>query len=119
MRAPGVLRKRHETGPTWQRRQMARDATGWAKYVRDHPERAAFYASGAWRGARGRHLREHPDCVLCGAPAKIVDHIVPRAEYGADIDPANLQSLCKKHHAQKTQGESHRGRRRAAERRKR
>jgi 5-methylcytosine-specific restriction endonuclease McrA len=104
---------------TLQARGMAQGSTGWYRYQRDHPERAAFYASGAWRGARARHLRANPNCAVCGEPAKIVDHIVPRAEYGADIDPANLQSLCKKHHAQKTQAESHRGRKRAAERRKR
>ena len=93
--------------------------SGWARYIVNEPERAAFYRSGEWRLARARHLREHPNCVVCGEPARIVDHIRPRVEYGADIDPSNLQSMCAKHHHAKTMQESHRGRKRAAERRKR
>jgi 5-methylcytosine-specific restriction endonuclease McrA len=95
-----------------------RGTSGWAKYARKHPERAAFYASAEWRGVRARHLRDHPNCVVCNEPATHVDHIRPRAEYGADIDPSNLQSMCAKHHHAKTVQESHRGMKRAAQRRK-
>jgi 5-methylcytosine-specific restriction endonuclease McrA len=96
-----------------------RTPTGWAKYVRDHPERAAFYKSGGWAAARGQHLASHPTCAACGAEASIVDHRVPRAEGGPGLHPANLQSLCDRCHQAKTIEESHRGRTRAAERRRR
>jgi 5-methylcytosine-specific restriction protein A len=86
--------------------------SGWAKYIADHPERAAFYRSGGWTAARRRHLAANPSCVLCGAPAVAVDHIRPRAEGGAGLDPSNLQSLCERCHQAKTVEESHRGRRR-------
>jgi 5-methylcytosine-specific restriction protein A len=93
----------------------SQERSGWGKYMREHPERAEFYASAAWRGARKRHLREHPHCMVCAQPANIVDHILSRAEGGADLDPANLQSLCRSCHGRKTQAESHRGRKRAAQ----
>lgn len=38
---------------------------------------------------------------LCGAPATDVDHVIPRAAGGTD-HPANLQSLCRRHHLAKT-----------------
>jgi 5-methylcytosine-specific restriction enzyme A len=92
--------------------------SSWGRYMQKNPERAEFYRSGEWRGARKRHLRDHPDCVICGQPANIVDHIRSRAEGGADLDPGNLQSLCRQCHGRKTQAESHRGRKRAAQRRR-
>lgn len=94
-------------------------SSGWAKYAAKFPERAAFYQSGAWKLARDRQLAEHPDCIACGHPAKFADHIRNRAEGGLDLDPSNLQSMCREHHRQKTLTESHRGMKRAAERRRR
>jgi 5-methylcytosine-specific restriction endonuclease McrA len=86
----------------------------WGRYIRKNPERAAFYASAAWRSARAAQLRREPNCAECGRPATHVDHIRPRAEGGAALDPSNLQSLCETHHRAKTVQESHRGRRRAS-----
>lgn len=34
------------------------------------------------------------------------DHIVPLAQGGARLDPANVQPLCKRHHSAKTMSES-------------
>jgi len=93
-------------------------SSGWAKYKTDRPDRAAFYKSGAWTSARDRHLAANPFCVVCGVKAGIVDHIRSRAEGGAELDPTNLQSLCKDHHQAKTLAESHRGMKRAAQQRK-
>lgn len=39
--------------------------------------------------------------VLCGSPANQVDHV----EHGDDHDYANLQSLCRWHHARKSSSE--------------
>lgn len=55
---------------------------------------------------------------LCGRPAGEVDHI-RRAVDGVDDDSmANLQSLCRWHHAQKTAVESAEARRRNREERR-
>jgi 5-methylcytosine-specific restriction endonuclease McrA len=88
--------------------------SGWAKYVLQDPERAAFYASAAWRSARAAQLRREPNCAVCGAKATVADHVRPRAEGGADLDPSNLQSLCADHHHEKTTAEGHAGMKRKA-----
>jgi 5-methylcytosine-specific restriction enzyme A len=88
----------------------------WGRYIRKNPERAAFYASAAWRSARAAQLRREPNCRVCGRPATHVDHIRPRAEGGAALDPNNLQSLCRPHHLTKTTAEGHRGMKRKARR---
>jgi hypothetical protein len=84
------------------RRLPAPRPTGWEKYVRKHPERQVLYKSTAWRWARLQQLRREPACRICGEPATAVDHIVPIAEGGADLDADNLQSLCRRHHNTKT-----------------
>jgi 5-methylcytosine-specific restriction protein A len=58
-----------------------------------------------WEKRRAAFLRAHPNCVICGAPAVEVDHIVPVALGGAMWDEANWQALCKAHHSAKTMGE--------------
>ncbi len=40
---------------------------------------------------------------LCGASANQVDHII----HGDDHDEANLQALCRWHHARKSSAEGH------------
>lgn len=55
----------------------------------------------AWRQRRTAYLRRHPSCVVCGAPATDVDHIVPRRQGGIDAE-ANLQALCHQCHSRKT-----------------
>lgn len=54
-----------------------------------------------WQKVRDAYLQEHPYCVVCGAIATDVDHIVPRRRGGTD-DWSNLQSMCHSHHSQKT-----------------
>ena len=62
-----------------------------------------------WRtGLRKRQLSREPICqfvtpegVRCTHRATDVDHIQPKADGGPD-DMANLQSLCRPHHAMKT-----------------
>jgi len=56
------------------------------------------------RKRRARVLRECPYCVQCGAPATVVDHIVPLARGGTD-DMGNLQPLCARCHNRKTNRE--------------
>ncbi len=61
-----------------------------------------------WGKARLAYLREHPLCVECEkegriVPATCVDHIVPhRGDEDRFWDQDNWQSLCVRHHGQKT-----------------
>jgi len=68
-----------------------------------------FYTSFKWRQTRAQYLAAHPLCIICLAigmktPAVDLDHIRPIRRGGSPYDPANLQSLCKTHHSQKTIG---------------
>jgi 5-methylcytosine-specific restriction protein A len=69
-----------------------------------------FYLSPRWKHTRMIHLSRQPLCVMCEAlgllvAGQIVDHIIPRSQGGADCDPSNLQTLCKRHHNIKTKRE--------------
>lgn len=60
----------------------------------------------AWQRQSKLYLQEHPLCVMCAqrgltVVAQHVDHIIPRAEGGAD-DEGNLQALCHPCHSRKT-----------------
>ena len=94
----------------------SKSSSRWAQYAAQHPEQAAFYASAGWRERRARHLADNPDCVVCGRPARHVDHVINIAAGGSLGGP--LQSLCAEHHRQKTLAESHLGMKRAAARRR-
>lgn len=85
------------------------------KYCADHQRQAyraadsrrggsdPFYKTAFWLRVRSFVLRAEPLCRVCRAvPATLVDHIIPRADGGADYDPANLQPLCPRCHARKT-----------------
>lgn len=66
-----------------------------------------FYSSPKWRKTREEHLRRFPGCVVCKAVgfftrAIEVDHVISMRNGGAPFDHANLRSLCKSHHSQKT-----------------
>lgn len=62
-----------------------------------------------WAAARKRWLVKHPFCVECLKEGKLVDHpvevdhIIPhRGNKALFWDTTNWQTLCKKHHSQKT-----------------
>ena len=57
------------------------------------PQRVALYHSGAWRRTRAAQLAAEPYCRMCGAPARVADHVVP-LRYGGTV----LQSLCARCH---------------------
>ena len=62
--------------------------------------------SALWPKVRRAVLAAAPRCAHCGALAVEVDHITPLADNGAELDPNNLQPLCRACHAQKTAREA-------------
>lgn len=62
-----------------------------------------------WEKVRAMHLRNEPFCRRCNSTGGgddgglLVDHIVPIADGGAVLDDNNLQTLCVRCHAVKTQ----------------
>lgn len=61
-----------------------------------------------WQKARKQQLKRQPLCEHCLdldviTPATVVDHIIPhRGDMTLFWDESNWQSLCKRHHDQKT-----------------
>lgn len=94
----------------------ARPTSNWAAYKAQHPERSRFYASSAWRSMRERQLRDSPTCVVCGQKAGHADHVLAISLGGSE--DGKLQSMCAKHHLEKTVRDSHEAAKRAAARRK-
>ena len=58
-----------------------------------------FYKSVRWQRLRSIVLRRSPFCLLCHAPATVVDHIHERQDGGEAYDESNLRSLCASCHA--------------------
>lgn len=53
--------------------------------------------------ARASHLKRHPNCVMCGQPGSVLDHIVSiRKAPERRLDPSNWQTLCHRCHGRKT-----------------
>lgn len=62
-----------------------------------------FYQSRPWRQLVGVLKRQRGWCVVCGSGHRLIaDHIIERRDGGADLDPANIQFLCRAHHNEKT-----------------
>lgn len=60
-----------------------------------------------WERVRKQVLvRDDYRCKLCGAYGNEVDHMQPIAAGGAVLDPANLQTLCRNCHIEKTTEEN-------------
>ena len=91
-------------------KRLNQQATARAhEYNRTRPARHRFYGSARWRRLRDYFIARHPLCAECLkngviTPAVIVDHIVPIAEGGAELDESNLQSLCPACHNRKHGG---------------
>jgi len=68
----------------------------------DQKVRKRFYNSKTWKYTRIEQLSLEPLCRSCRRLANEVDHIVPISLGGQEIDPNNLQSLCKRCHSKKT-----------------
>ena len=64
----------------------------------------AFYRTAPWRTMRQTMLDYAPHCT-CGAPATLVDHIIPIRQGGPALDERNLQTMCDSCHSRKTRHE--------------
>jgi 5-methylcytosine-specific restriction protein A len=76
----------------------------------------AKYRRASWINLRDAHRNAYPLCVKCEKEGRavsilnnggVVDHIEPeKVAPDRFLDPTNLQSLCHKHHNQKTAKEN-------------
>ncbi|WAJ30957.1 HNH endonuclease [Antarcticirhabdus aurantiaca] len=66
-----------------------------AKADAKRPSARARGYDGEWEKARADYLAAYPSCRRCGAPATLVDHIVPiRNAPDRRLDRTNFQALC-------------------------
>jgi hypothetical protein len=114
---PSVPKQTTPSTPRVRRRPTKHNVSNWAAYKAKHPERVAFYASSTWRSMRDRQLKANPTCVVCGEPAGHADHVLSIALGGSQ--GGQLQSLCARHHHEKTVRDSHQAAKRAAASRRR
>lgn len=93
--------------------ELTRDKTGCCETHRHDKEKRRGTArergyTRDWERESKDHLRKHPLCVECEKqslykPATVVDHKIPhRGNQRLFWDKGNWQSMCKKHHDQKT-----------------
>lgn len=78
-------------------------AGSWRLYNGDP---AARGYSARWRKVRAWYINGHPLCELCESrgkltPAAMVHHRQPISEGGPVCDPANLEALCLRCHAER------------------
>ncbi len=90
-----ALHQRPETARAFARNKATAMRTGRAGTA------DGFYRTKTWQNLRRLHLHTEPTCRTCGAPADMVDHVVPLHEGGEALDMSNLQSLCNHCHAVK------------------
>jgi 5-methylcytosine-specific restriction protein A len=65
-----------------------------------------WYNTTRWRKLRDTIIKSNPECVVCGNPATVIDHIVPhRGQEELFFDESNLQALCSRCHKDKTLAE--------------
>jgi hypothetical protein len=108
---PSVPKQTTPSTPRVRRRPAKYSTSNWPAYKTRHPERARFYASSTWRSMRDRQLRDYPTCV-CGEKASHADHVLAIANGGTT--DGRLQSMCARHHHDKTAEDSHEAAKRAA-----
>lgn len=81
-----------------------------ARHDETRPSARARGYNSDWQRARRRWLRAFPYCAKCGAPANVVDHIVPhKGDPKLFWNESNWQSLCSSCHNSGKQSEERRG----------
>jgi len=74
---------------------------------RKRDENDKFYSTNQWKQLRDYFIKRNPICSWCDEEGKtkladVVDHILPIKKGGSRTDENNLQSLCHRHHNQKS-----------------
>ena len=95
-------------------RQQRQGQAGSVRVPDPRPSACQRGYDGPWQRTREAWVATHPLCEDCLAegittPVAEVDHVIPLDEGGAKHDPANLRSLCHKHHRRKTLRDKRRG----------
>jgi len=76
------------------------------KAGKDRPTSNARGYNYRWQKTSKMYLKLHPVCVMCGAPATEVDHIIPhKGDPELMWSESNYQALCHKCHSKKTYAE--------------
>lgn len=75
------------------------------KRTKDQETHQRFLNTSQWRKLRKIHLNMFPFCVVCHAPGRVVDHIIPVTHGGSKIDQRNLQTMCDVDHNKKRHDE--------------
>lgn len=80
------------------------------EHRRDDEEKKSWwtklYNSRKWKIRSKRFRYKNPDCVKCGAPSEVTDHIVPhRGDLELFWDQDNWQALCQVCHGKKSDSE--------------
>ena len=75
-------------------------------YNATRPERHKFYGSRQWKNLRDYVLARSPLCAECLrrgviTAGQVVDHIIPVADGGKEMNVENLQTLCAACHNRK------------------
>jgi 5-methylcytosine-specific restriction endonuclease McrA len=77
-----------------------RDQERKARFDQRRPSASARGYGGKWQTARKDFLQAHPTCVMCGAPANVVDHITPhKGDLKLFWSRTNWQPLCTSCHS--------------------
>lgn len=102
MRAATICRRPGCPSPATSKGYCAAHASA-ARPTVERPSAAAQGYGAKWRKLRGAYLKAHPMCEWpgCIELARDVDHIIAKAQGGAD-EWGNLQALCHAHHSRKT-----------------
>lgn len=80
------------------------DAARKVQFDKTRPNSSARGYNGTWEKARKEYLIRKPVCIMCGAIAKVVDHIKPhKGDLVSFWDKSNWQSLCSNCHNSKKQ----------------
>jgi hypothetical protein len=72
------------------------DFLGFIGFNQDDIKALSAPRSPKWRRLRNEHLKQHPECAVCGRTKNIVPHhIVPvHKDLTKELDPCNLITLC-------------------------
>ncbi|ABA78515.1 HNH endonuclease [Rhodobacter sphaeroides] len=84
--------------------QIQRDRERKARFDQKRPSSRERGYTHEWRKARAEFLHQHPTCAFCGAPAGVVDHVIPhKGDMTLFWDRTNWQALCKPCHDRQKQ----------------